>query len=81
MEKLYKQKMWIVPLGLACAMGGLSLQAYDAVLNQKDSSATGLSCFTNAASWTPEGVPVAGKTYYADEETLAFPSCCTGMGW
>ena len=48
MEKLYKQKMWIVPLGLACAMGGLSLQAYDAVLNQKDSSATGLSCFTNA---------------------------------
>lgn len=54
MEKLYKQKMWIVPLGLACAMGGLSLQAYDAVLNQKDSSATGLSCFTNAASWTPE---------------------------
>lgn len=54
-------------------MGGLPLQAYDAVLKQKDNSATGLSCFTNAASWTPEGVPEAGKTYYAELGVMSPP--------
>ena len=57
-------RTFMIAVGVACAMGGL--QAYDAVLNQKDSSTTGLSCFTNAASWTPAGLPEAGKTYYSE---------------
>ena len=68
-----KQKTLRFALGLMCAMGGLSVQAYDAVLNQKDSSATGLSCFTNAASWTPAGLPEAGKTYYAELAMMSPP--------
>ncbi|MDO5319614.1 MAG: hypothetical protein Q4G65_13370 [bacterium] len=68
-----KQKTLSFALGLTCAMGGLSVQAYDAVLNQKDSSATGLSCFTNAASWTPAGLPEAGKTYYSEMAMMSPP--------
>lgn len=71
-EQIMKAKKLMVVLALA-AWTVLSVQAYDAVLKTDDTSGK-ISCFTNAASWNPTGVPETGKSYCAEGKKLYAPT-------